>query len=238
MKPIALLVLFTALISHAQEYTRGIGVYPGDPKEYVGPALVIDAHNYRNLALHRPAYQSSAYDYNLTAQLITDGLKETGLPQWIATSTSDGGLLAKNRREVFLDGNVTSSVDVSGDRPWVEFDIEGDVEPPEIDHIDLYLRKIYGRALTGTWTYIVSGSDDRVSWKELGRASGSAWPEMNVPGPSFKQSIALASPARVHSYRINYRRRTFPPGESPRLCCLTEIKRYGLLVRSISIARG
>ena len=202
MKPIALLVLFTALISHAQEYTRGIGVYPGDPKEYVGPALVIDAHNYRNLALHRPAYQSSAYDYNLTAQLITDGLKETGLPQWIATSTSDGGLLAKNRREVFLDGNVTSSVDVSGDRPWVEFDIEGGSELPEIDHIDLYLRKIYGRALTGTWTYIVSGSDDRVSWKELGRASGSAWPEMNVPGPSFKQSIALASPARVHTYRI------------------------------------
>ena len=115
MKHIALLVLFTALISHAQEYTRGIGVYPGDPKEYAGPSLAIDAQTYRNLALHRPALQSSAYDYNLTAQLITDGLKETGLPQWIATSTSDGGLLAKNQREVFLDGNVTSSVDVSGD---------------------------------------------------------------------------------------------------------------------------
>ena len=26
--------------------------------------------------------------------------------------------------------------------------------------------------------------------------------DMSVPGPSFKQSIALASPARVHSYRI------------------------------------
>ncbi len=68
--------------------------------------------------------------------------------------------------------------------------------------VDLYLRKIYGRTLSGTWTYIVSGSDDRVSWKELGRASGSVWPDMSVPGPSFKQSIALASPARVHSYRI------------------------------------
>jgi hypothetical protein len=202
MKHIALLILFSVLVSHAQEYTRGIGVYPGDPKEYMGPALVIDAHNYHNLALHRPAYQSSAYDYNLTAQLITDGLKETSLPQSIATSTSDGGLLAKNRREVFLDGNVTSSVDVSGDRPWVEFNIEGGSEPPEIDHVDLFLRKIYGRALTGTWTYIVSGSDDRVSWKELGRASGSVWPDMNVPGPSFKQSIELTSPARVRSYRI------------------------------------
>jgi hypothetical protein len=73
--------LFLALLSagcllHAQEYTRGIGVYPGDPKEYTGPALAIDAQTYRNLALHRPAYQSSAYDYNLTAQLVTDGIRE------------------------------------------------------------------------------------------------------------------------------------------------------------------
>jgi hypothetical protein len=210
MKHFALLVLFSALISHAQEYTRGIGVYPGDPKEYAGPSLTLDTQTYRNLALHRPALQSSAYDYNLTAQLITDGIKETRQPQWIVTSTSDGGTLTKNKREVFLDGNVTSSVDVSGARPWVEFEIEGGGEPPAIDRVDLYLRKVYGRALTSTWTYIVSGSDDRISWKELGRASGSVWPDMSVAGPSFKQSIALTSPARVHSYRIEFSAQNVP----------------------------
>ena len=113
------------LTVHAQNYTRGIGVYPGDPKEYTGPTLVADANTYRNLALHRPAYQSSAYDYNLTAQLITDGIKESSMPQWIETSTSDAGFLPKNERELFLDGNVTSSVNVSGDSPWVEFDLKG-----------------------------------------------------------------------------------------------------------------
>src|SRR5208283_5643870 len=48
----------------AQEYTRGIGVYPGDPKQYFGPSMQVDATSYRNLALHRPAWHSSSYDFN------------------------------------------------------------------------------------------------------------------------------------------------------------------------------
>src|SRR3569833_2122087 len=189
--------------SYAQNYTRGIGLYPGDPREYMGPSLVVDTRTYRNLALHRPAYQSSAYDYNLTAQLIADGIKETSAPQWIETSTSNAGVLSKQQRELFLDGNVTSSVEVSGDNAWVEFDLQGG-DAPEIDRIDLYLRKIYGRSLTGTWTYIVLGSDDRASWKELGRATGSEWPDMSIPGPSFMQPIPFTAPARYRAYRVQF----------------------------------
>lgn len=202
MKRFALLFACAALAGQAQNYTRGIGIYPGDPKEYTGPTVVSDAHTYRNLALHRPAYQSSAYDYNLTAQLITDGIKKTTMPRWIETSTSDAGVLPKNQREVFLDGNVVSSVDVSGDSPWVEFDMKGESEVPEIDRIDLYLRKIYGKALSGIWTYAVLGSDDGVNWKEVGRASGSQWPDMRAAGPSFLESIPFAAPARFRSYRV------------------------------------
>src|ERR1022692_476696 len=50
--------------------------YPGDPKENFAPAMRIDSTTYRDLALHRPAYHSSAYDYNLTAQpggMVEDG---------------------------------------------------------------------------------------------------------------------------------------------------------------------
>ena len=195
--------LFVAVTASAQNYTRGIGVYPGDPKEYKGPSLVVDAQTYRNLALHRPAYQSSAYDYNLTAQLIADGIKETSAPQWIETSTSNAGVLSKQQRELFLDGNVTSSVEVSGDNAWVEFDLQSG-DAPEIDRIDLYLRKIYGRSLTGSWTYIVLGSDDRASWKELGRATGSEWPDMSIPGPSFMQPLPFTAPARYRAYRVQF----------------------------------
>jgi hypothetical protein len=202
MKYFALLVFVVSSVTNAQEYTRGIGVYPGDPKEYMGPTLAVDANTYRNLALHRPAYQSSAYDYNLTAQLVTDGIKDTALPQWIVASTSNAGLLNKNERELFLDGNVVSSVNVSGANPWVEFDMEGGGETPELDRIDLYLRKIYGPPPAGEWTYTVLGSDDHATWKELGRASGTEWPNMSEPGPSFEQTIAFTAPSRSRFYRV------------------------------------
>ena len=91
----AFLLIFVALGLHAQN-TLGIGVYPGDPKENFAPSMRVDSTTYRNLALHRPAYQSSSYDFNLTAQLVTDGIKETSLPRWISTSSSANGVFPKN----------------------------------------------------------------------------------------------------------------------------------------------
>ncbi len=84
----------------AQQYTRGIGVYPGDPQQYFGPSSRIDAATYRNLALHRPAWHSSSYDFNATAQLITDGIKATTLPRTVVLSTSEKGVLPKIGREL------------------------------------------------------------------------------------------------------------------------------------------
>ena len=37
----------------AEEFTRGIGIYPGDPREDFSPELVLDKASYRNLALLR-----------------------------------------------------------------------------------------------------------------------------------------------------------------------------------------
>jgi len=202
MRAFSLLLFIALSVAHAQDSTRGIGVYPGDPKEYMGPTLTIESGAYRNLALHRPTYQSSAYDYNLTAQLITDGIKETALPQWIVASTSDSGELNKNERELFLDGNVTSAITVKGDHPWVEFDLNGGGEVPELDRIDLYLRKIYGPPPTGGWSYTVLGSNDHATWKDLGTVSGKTWPSMKDPGPSFEQTIPFTAPSRNRYYRV------------------------------------
>ena len=49
-------------------------MYPGNPSENFAPLMREDQKTYRNLALHRPAYHSSSYDYNLTAQLATMGM--------------------------------------------------------------------------------------------------------------------------------------------------------------------
>ena len=122
MNRIFLLALI-ALTLRAQDYTLGVGVYPGDPKENFAPAVRIDSTIYRNLALHRPAWHSSSYDYNLTAQLVTDGIKETALPRWISTATSAQGAVEKNEREFILDGNWMTGVDLPGPNAWVQLDL-------------------------------------------------------------------------------------------------------------------
>src|ERR1039458_7469610 len=95
MKSILLFSGLALFALNAQQYTRGVGVYPGDPKADFAPTLVEDSQTYRNLALHRPAYQSSTYDFNLAAQLVTDGIKDTKLPRWISIATSDRGTLSR-----------------------------------------------------------------------------------------------------------------------------------------------
>src|ERR1035437_4063188 len=95
MRRLLLPIVSAALMAQGQEYTRGIGVYPGDPKEDFSPVMAVDSATYRNLALHRPAYHSSSYDYNLTAQLVTNGIKSAALPRWISTATNDGAVPRK-----------------------------------------------------------------------------------------------------------------------------------------------
>ncbi len=186
MKRLTLFLACASLALQAQNYTRGIGVYPGDPKEYTGPALVD-----RRERLSQPGAASARISVE-RLRLQPDGAIDHGRHQGDCaaavdrTSTSDAGILPKNEREVFLDGNVTSSVNVTGDSPWVEFDIKGGSEAPEIDRIDLYLRKIYGRSAIRDWTYMVLGSDDRQRWKEVGRASRlRSGRTCAGPGPSF-----------------------------------------------------
>ncbi|MBR1577405.1 MAG: beta-glycosidase [Bacteroidales bacterium] len=86
-------------------YTRGIGVYPGEPAAYTGPETVPAGEELRNLALHRVARHSSSYDYNLTAQLVTDGIHAKQLPYWIEMDLN-GEALPKRDRERLFDGNT------------------------------------------------------------------------------------------------------------------------------------
>ena len=47
---------------------------------------------YRNIALRRAAFASSGYDYNLTAQLATDGIVTDKQPQYLNLSTPEGDM--------------------------------------------------------------------------------------------------------------------------------------------------
>jgi hypothetical protein len=184
---------------HGQQYTLGVGVYPGDPRENFAPATHLDKTTYRNLALHRPAYQSSSYDYNLTAQLITDGIKDTKVPRWVTVSSSEQGVLKKNEREWLLDHNWLTGVSLKGTGGWVQVELAGGEGPLEVDRVDIDARVRVGQAsgLSPGWTAVVSGSDDGQAWKELGRAVGAG-----RPAREFKPSIALAASSHSRFYRV------------------------------------
>ena len=199
MRRILLLTLMAWPAIQAQQYTLGVGVYPGDPRENFAPVTHLDRKTYRNLALHRPAYQSSSYDYNLTAQSITDGIKDTKLPRWVAVSTSQQDALKKNEREWLLDHNWLTGVSLKGTGGWVQVELAGGEGPLDVDRVDIDARVRMGQAsgLSAGWSAVVSGSDDGQTWKELGRASGT-----DRPAREFKPSIALAAPSHSRFYRV------------------------------------
>ncbi|GHU76938.1 hypothetical protein FACS189414_3560 [Bacteroidia bacterium] len=102
-------------------YTRGIGVYPGSPAEEFTPDLVVD-NVYRNIAKQRTAYNSSSYDYNLTAQLVTDGIITSEQPKFINVSTQAGDLL-RNEREWLFDGKPDSRYRLSGPDTYLQLSL-------------------------------------------------------------------------------------------------------------------
>ena len=186
----------TSLIG--QPFTRGVGVYPGDPRQDFAPLMATDSR-YRNLALHRPAYHSSSYDYNLTAQLITDGIKETVLPRWVVTTTSQNGVARKNERELLLDHNLVTTVSLPGTHAWVQFELAGGDGPLEVERVDVQGTVQASASQAAGWTCVVSGSGDGQSWNELGRAAS-----MDRPGRDFKPSVSFPAPAHARFYKIEF----------------------------------
>lgn len=116
---IAILLLFVAIRVVGADYTRGIGKYPGSPKENFAPAMLAD-NAYRNVALHRMAYHSSAYDYNLTAQLLTDGIICKGNVVSMDASTNRGTLPVRER-EWAIDGGAYSRNILYGSDAYLQY---------------------------------------------------------------------------------------------------------------------
>jgi len=196
--------------SATNEFTRGVGVYPGDPREDFSPEFVVDKSTYRNLALLRPAYHSSSYDYNLTAQLVTDGIKDTHPPAWVATSTSSRGALPKTERELVLDHSRTNSVEIFGPRSTLQVQLGGGGSVPEVDRIDVVVVPPFGTT-SPNLSFTVSVSEDGRNWEKVGTVTGpqpvsvEGYPkDFARPGQLFIPSIALSRACRSRSYQVEF----------------------------------
>jgi beta-galactosidase/beta-glucuronidase len=202
---VLLLFLSAVLTVSAQQYTRGVGVYPGRASQYNGAVMKPDTVTYRNLALHRPAYSSSSYDYSLTAQLVTDGIRDTRMPRWITASSSVDGLLPRNRREHLTDENPVSTIPLPGSGGWVQISMEGGDGPAEVDRIEVSARPATLYEQPQAWSVAVLGSNDGQNWDAVGRAT--ATEVLSSADPSdpkeIKASFVLAKVSTNRFYRVS-----------------------------------
>ena len=93
----------------------------------------------------RAAYQSSAYDYNLTAQLVTDGIVHNGVPQYLRLLTPDGEKPKREREWMIDEGPYSRNVAI-GEDTYFQFDLEN------------YRKKADRVYLKGTVTYYAEKS--------------------------------------------------------------------------------
>jgi beta-galactosidase/beta-glucuronidase len=201
------------------EYTRGVGRYPGAPAENFSPHLVVDSTTYRNLALLRPAYHSSSYDYNLTAQLVTDGLKHTEMPRWVSVSVDAMGVLPKQDREVFFDHFPTNTLELKGLNPAIQVELGGGDSIPAVDRIAVFA-VVPDSVDAATLSISVSISDDGREWKQVGNTtslkaiSPANFPPDLVRGAQlFYPSIQLQQVCQGRHYKVQCHVAGTTPGE-------------------------
>ena len=171
---------------------------------------MFDKVTYRNLALLHPAYHSSSYDYNLTAQLVTDGIIDTHLPEWVATSTSSRGGLPKNERELVLDHSRTNSVEIFGNPSTLQVQLGGGKSVPEVDRIDVVVVPPFGTT-SPNLSFTASVSDDGRNWEKVGTVSSpqpvsvEGYPrDFARPGQLFIPSISLSRACRSRFYQMEF----------------------------------
>ena len=188
-------------------FTRGVGEYPGQPGSYCGPQMVPAPAETRNLALHKPAYHSSSYDYNLTAQCLTDGITATELPMWFACTVNDR-LLPKPEREILLDHHPANTLKMNGTHRVVELAVAGGTAMPEVDRVELFVVVPQGVS-PSTLKFAISTSKDGHTWKPQGTVKGDAPADASLYPPDLVQGnrllapkISFAAPARPRRYRV------------------------------------
>lgn len=182
---------------YAQEFTRGVGVYPGLPSEDFAPRIVPDnSGTLRNLAFRRAALQSSAYDYNHTAHLVTDGIVTAAAPRTLSVTTSDREL-RKNEREWLMDGNWVTAVELRGRLAWVKVAIGGG--EIAVSRIDVDMTVSGPGRDNQDWAVAAFGSNDGAAWKKVGETSGMARPTGEV-----RASIAAPSAEAFRQYKLEF----------------------------------
>ncbi|MDR1763415.1 MAG: discoidin domain-containing protein [Dysgonamonadaceae bacterium] len=190
----SILVMMTACNKSRQNPAQ-IGKYPGNPAESFAPELVTGNSDYRNVAELRAARHSSSYDYNLTAQLVTDGIIASEEPASIGLSTQDGAV-EKRRREQLFDGKPDSRITVPGQDIFLQLDLNN--MNIEIDRFVLKGYAILDYMKPKSYEIVAYGSNDGLEWTVLNqkKAFGLVGKDRPASKPSAPKSAMRSKTAQ------------------------------------------
>ena len=182
------ILLFTALFAcacpaQAQQMNRPIGQYPGNPSEYYGPVIMNGQGRckFEYLSKFHTVYQSSSWDFNLTSQLLTDGIIDDQEPAWLNVTTPEGPL-PPHKREACIDGNEWTSNILMGGNTWLQYDWEN--MSIDIDELQMVCSMAYREdAPTGFKIRLLTSKDGK-KWKVADE-----WKGDSLPGePSWQRA--------------------------------------------------
>lgn len=225
MNKTAYILLSTLLVSctsKVEQIPTATNPYPGNPDENFAPQLVADG-SYKNLALHRRAFASSSWDYNLTAQLVTDGIIETQQPAYFVLSNSRGEV-PRREREWMFDLKINTSCKLQGTDDYFQLDLcnytldfdkivlVGRIEastkretyygvPGQEEGAIHPIKKVQVQPNLVHWNIELQGSADGVDWLTLDAAKGA--------GTDIYQSFVKAD--SYNHYRFHF---TSPEAET------------------------
>lgn len=197
-------VIFIAFFGCRQKSdddSRGVGVYPGNPDEDFSPELAPEKNIYRNIAKYRAAYHSSSYDYNLTAQLITDGITSEEEPGYIVLKTQNG-IVPRNEREWLFDHNRVTQLKIDGEDMFLQLALDGNYQVPNVDQISLTGTVTYDDQKPGGWEIQCLGSMDGENWEVIEQKEGSGLVGEERPNP-FARFNAQQNDSTRRRRRVN-----------------------------------
>ena len=164
---------FWVQFAFSQTYTRGIGIYPGRVQEAYVPTLVQN-NTYRNIALHRKAYHSSSYDYNLTAQLITDGIITRAMPPRLTVTTNQGILPLREREWAIDRGEYTRNI-LLGSKAFIQY--QWDNMHVTANEVSIVARVAYHeQQATSGYKIRLLACDERGKWQVVAQQAADLLP--------------------------------------------------------------
>lgn len=201
-------MLLATITPGADDLTKGIGQYPGNPNENFAPIVSwTNSDALTNVALHRAAWASSTYDYNHTAHLVTDGICDTLEPATL-TVTTPAGRLPRREAEWAIDGGPFSRAILMGSSSWLQFDWGGDLS---VSACKLRLQGMVAyddKVATRGYTVECQTSTDGKEWQTVGTLKGDDLPgtllHYKLHSDPNKQEEQDYLPARVLNEVIRF----------------------------------